>query len=129
MVNHLVMQGRLVEDPTIGQTNSGTDYANFRIAWSEKYKEKETRCFIECKAFNGTAKFIGQYFKKGQEIIVEGKLNTEEWEKDGQKRSKIALIVSNVHFSGSKKDGGTAEAAPAQESAGYTPVDSEQLPF
>ena len=69
--------------------------------------------------------------KKGQEIIVEGKLNTEEWEKDGQKRSKIALIVSNVHFSGSRKDGGTAETAPAQaqETGNYTAVETEELPF
>lgn len=129
-INHTTLQGRFVEDPVFGDTNSGTKYANFRLAWSEKYKEKETKCFLECKAFGGTAQFMEKFMnKRGQEIIVEGKLNTEEWEKDGQKRSKIALIVSNVHFSGSKKDGGSAEAAPAQEPAGYTPVDSEQLPF
>ena len=131
MVNHLVMQGRFVDDPTVGQTNSGSDYANFRIAWSEKYKDRETKCFLDCKAFSGTAKFVSQYFKKGQEILVEGKLTTDEWEKDGQKRSKIALVVSGVHFCGKRQDGGTAETAPApaQDPSGYTPVDTDQLPF
>ena len=135
MVNHLVVQGRLVDDPIVGQTNSGTDYANFRIAWSEKYKEKETKCFLDCKAFGGTAKFVSQYFKKGQEILVEGKMTTDEWEKDGQKRSKNALVVERAHFCGKKQDGGNSSeqgqtSAPA-EAGGFTAVeiDSDQLPF
>ena len=43
MVNHVVLQGRLVEDPRFGQSNGGTDYANFRVAWSRKYKDKDIR--------------------------------------------------------------------------------------
>ena len=129
MLNHSSIQARLVENPSVGQTNSGTDYANFRIAWSEKIKERENKLFLDCKAFGSTAKFIGQYFSKGQEILVEGKLNTEEWEKDGQKRSKIALMVTGVHFCGSKKEGVTAQAeAPAQE-GGFTAVETDELPF
>ena len=125
MLNHVSYQGRLVDAPSCGQTNSGTDYANFRLAWSEKYKDKETKCFLDCKAFGNLAKFIGQYMNaKGQEILVEGKLNTEEWEKDGQKRSKIALMVSNAHFCGSKKDSGSAEVP-----VNMTPVDTNELPF
>jgi len=127
MVNHLVLQGRFVEDPTFGQTNGGTDFANFRLAWSEKYKDRETKCFLECKAFGGTATFMQSYMnRKGQEIVAEGKLTTEEWEKDGQKRSKIVLIVSSVHFCG-KKDGGPAPATAEQ--GGYTQVATDDLPF
>jgi single-strand DNA-binding protein len=125
MINHLAMQGRLVEDPTFGNTNAGGRYANFRIAWSEKYKEKENKCFLECKAFSGTAEFMEKYMnKKGQELLVEGKLNTDEWEKDGQKRSKIVLMVSGVHFCGSRKDSST-DNTPVP-----TPVDvGDALPF
>ena len=125
-LNHTEIQGRLVDNPVCGQTNSGADYANFRIAWNEKYKDKETKLFIECKSFNGTAQFVQRYFTKGQEIIVEGKLNTEEWENNGQKRSKTVLIVSNVHFSGKKQDN------PSQESVSQsvpTPVETDELPF
>ena len=126
MVNHLVFQGRLVDAPACGQTNGGTDYANFRMAWSEKYKDKETKCFLECKAFGGTAQFIQKYFNtKGQELTVEGKLNTEEWEKEGQKRSKLVLVVAGVHFCGSKKEGGDV----AQVQPNMTPVNTDELPF
>ena len=130
-VNHLVFQGRLVEEPKFGTTTGGTEYANFRMAWSEKYKEKETKCFIECKAFGGTAGFMQKFLNsRGQELLAEGKLATEEWEKDGQKRSKIVLMVSGVHFCGKKQDStAPAQAEPAVQ-PDLTPVDvDDQLPF
>ena len=130
MLNHTTIQGRLVDAPNFGDTNSGTRYANFRIAWSEKIKEKENKCFLDCKAFSGTASFMEKYMnQKGQELIAEGRLNTEEWEKDGQKRSKTVLMVTGVHFCGSRKEGGSAPAeAPTQE-GGFTPVETDELPF
>ena len=71
-----------------------------------------------------------QYFGKGHEIAVEGELNTEEWEKDGQKRSKIVLVVSSVHFCGSKRDGAAEPAqAPADAQGGFTAVETDELPF
>ena len=100
-VNHLVYQGRFVDDPRFGQTNNGTDFANFRLAWSEKYKDRENKCFLECKAFGGVAQFMNKYMnKKGQEILVEGKLNTDEWGEGDQKKSKIVLVVDTAHFCG-----------------------------
>ena len=132
MVNHLVLQGRFVDDPTFGQTNGGTDFANFRLAWSEKYKEKETKCFLECKAFGGTATFMQNYTnRKGQEIVAEGKLTTEEWEKDGQKRSKNVMIINSVHFCGKKSENGSAQAADEAPAAtgGFTQVETDELPF
>ena len=130
MINHLALQGRLVDAPAFGTTTGGTDYANFRMAWSEKYKEKETKCFLECKAFGGTAKFMQSYMnQKGQEILAEGKLTTEEWEKDGQKRSKIVLVVSGVHFCGKRQEGGNADSAPAETAGGFTAVETDELPF
>lgn len=109
MLNHLVIQGRLVDTPTFGDTNANTRFANFRIAWSEKYKDKETKCFLECKTFSGTAQFMEKYMnQKGQEIIAEGKLTTEEWtNQDGQKRSKNVLLVASVHFCGKKESSET----------------------
>ena len=129
MVNHLTIQGRLVDVPSFGDTNGGTRYANFRIAWSEKYKDKENKCFLDCKAFSGTAQFMEKYFNnKGQEILVEGKLNSEEWEKDGQKRSKIVLMVSGVHFCGSRQS--SADQAERGTAPAPVPVDVDgELPF
>lgn len=131
MVNHLTMQGRFVEEPKFGDTGGGTRYANFRLAWSEKYKDKEARCFLDCKAFGGTAQFMEKYMnQKGQEIVTEGKLNTEEWEKDGQKRSRIVMMVGAVHFCGSRQ-GGTEQAVSTQPGPAPTVVNvsDDELPF
>lgn len=126
MMNHLSLQCRMVADPELKDTNSGTKVVNFRVAWSERYKEKETKLFLECKAFSALAEHICKYFVKGQEIAVEGKLNTEEWTgQDGQKRSKVVLMVSSVHFCGKKQDGAT----PAQDAGGFTAVETDELPF
>ena len=125
MLNHLSLQGRLVADPELRDTNSGVKVANFRIAWSEKVKDRETKLFLECKAFGGLAEHIGKYFSKGQETVAEGKLNTEEWKsKEGENRSKIVLIPSGINFCG-KKDSGSTDNTPVP-----TPVDvGDQLPF
>lgn len=124
MINHTIMQGRMVADPELKETNGGTKVVNFRIAWSEKYKDKENKCFLECKAFGAQAEFICKYFRKGQEAGIEGKLNTEEWEtQDGQKRSKIVLLVGGAHFCGKKKSGSDVQP-------NMTPVDvGDGLPF
>ena len=127
MMNHLSLQCRMVADPELKDTNSGTKVVNFRVAWSERYKDKETKLFLECKAFSALAEHISRYFTKGQEIALEGKLNTEEWTtQDGQKRSKVVLMVSSVHFCGRKQDGGTA---PEQDQSGGTVVETDGLPF
>ena len=127
MINSMVLQGRMVADPELKDTNSGTKVVNFRVAWSEKFKERENRLFLECKAFSGLAEHICKYFVKGQEIAVEGKLNTEEWKsQDGQNRSKVVLMVSGAHFCGKKQEGSTA---PAQDPSGGTAVETDELPF
>ena len=132
MVNHLVLQGRLVEEPRFGDTSANTRYANFRMAWSEKYKDKENRCFLECKAFGGTAQFMERNMnRKGQEIVAEGKLNTEEWtSQDGQKRSRIVLMIESVHFCGSRQDAPAAgQQTAAPQAATPTVVETDELPF
>ena len=124
MVNKFILQGRLTADPEIKQTPSGVSCANFTVAWSEKYKEVETKCFQRCKAWRSTADFIGKYFAKGQEIIVVGKMATEQWEKDGQKYSAQVLTVDEANFCGSKSTN-QGDAAPAQA---YAPPAAQTMP-
>ena len=104
MLNKVTFQGRMVADPELKTTASGIDYLNFKVAWSEKYKEVETKCFLPCKAWRQTAKFISQYFRKGQQIVIEGRLETETWTTDdGQNRSAIVCVLDKAHFCGDKK--------------------------
>lgn len=102
MLNKTLYQGRLTADIELKQTQSGVSFTEFTIAWSEKYKEIETKCFLRCKAWRHTADFVSKYFQKGSEILIEGRLITEQWEKDGQPQSRTICDVEKVHFCGSK---------------------------
>lgn len=131
-VNHLVYQGRTTKEMELRQTQSGIENVSFTLAWSEKYKETERKCFLRCKAWRNQATFLDKYFHaKGSEMTVEGQIETNEWEdKDGNKRSEIVLNVDKVHFCGKKQDTSPA-SQPAQTAPdGFVPVDnSEPLPF
>ena len=122
MLNKFVLQGRLTAAPEIKQTQSGVSNVAFTVAWSEKYKDVETKCFQRCKAWRGTADFLGKYFAKGQELIVSGKMVTEEWEKDGQKHSAQILVADEVHFCGKRQD------APQGAQGGINPQGSNYMP-
>lgn len=131
MLNKVVLQGRMVRDPEVKQTQSGFSVSEFTVAWSEKVKEVETKCFLRVKAWRQTADFIGKYFKKGQEILVEGHLVTEEWEKDGQKQSRTICVADKIHFCGSKGSGATAATTEA-DADGFMNIpdnEAEELPF
>ena len=80
MINKMILQGRLTADIELRRTQSDVVNTEFTIAWSEKYKEVETRCFMRCKAWRQTAEFLDKYFRKGQEILIEELLEeqTEE---------------------------------------------------
>ena len=126
MINKILIQGRLTKDPEVKQTQSGVSVLLFTVAWSEKYKETETKCFLLCKAWRTTAEFIGKYFHKGSEIILDGRMVTEEWK---EKESVTLCLVEHAHFCGPK-------AASKEERPEYTddfitvpPNIEEELPF
>ena len=133
MVNHVVLHGRLTKDIELKQAG-GFSVTEFTVAWSEKYKETETKCFARCKAWRNTAEFLNKYFKKGQELVVEGKLVTESWEKDGQQQSRTIVSVEKVHFCGTKGSNSSGQSLPSPEEDpdGFKNIPdgiAEELPF
>ena len=130
MVNRIILQGRFVADPTLEQ-KGGFDMCEFTVAWSDKYKDRETKCVLRCKSWREQAKFISSYFHKGQECVIEGRLETEEWEKDGKKQSRTICNVEKVNFCGPKASTSDApKVEPGKED--FMKVDSkmdEELPF
>lgn len=138
MLNRVEYQGRFVRDPEVRETQSGVKFCQFTIAWSEKYKENETRCFLRCTAWRATAEMIGKYFQKGKECIVEGRLQTDEYnDKDGNKRSSTVCAVDRIHFCGTKSDAvqtaGTSHTAATNDGLdGFMNIPdgiNEELPF
>nr|DAD58297.1 MAG TPA: Single strand binding protein [Caudoviricetes sp.] len=105
MVNRTILQGRLCADPEMRRTNNGTAVCSFRVAWSETVKDRETKLFLNCVAWQGTAEMICKYFRKGKELAVEGRLSTREYDdRDGNRRSVTELTVDRVHFCGKNED-------------------------
>ena len=134
MINRTVLQGRLTKDPALNTTSNGVEVCNFTVAWSEKYKETETTCFLNCVAWRQTGAFVKQYFSKGKEIGVEGQLVTRTYtDRDGNNRSTTELVCDKVHFCGKKSDGGgQAMAAHTEANAsGFVDAgdDDGDLPF
>lgn len=134
MVNNMILQGRLTADIELKYTQSNVAYTEFTVAWSEKYKDVETKCFLRCKAWRNTAEFLDKYFHKGQEIVVVGHMVTEQWETGGEKKSRTICQVDKVNFCGSKSEGGNTgnSQPPAGNGDGFRNVPDgidEELPF
>ncbi len=134
MLNRMAMQGRLVRDPELRHTSNDVPVCSFTVAWSEKYKETETKCFLSCTAWRGLGEMVSKYFSKGKEIIVEGKLTTRQYDdRDGNKRTATDLMVESVHFCGPKDGGGGSAPAYTAPPDGqdFVPADYDdgELPF
>ena len=117
MINKTILQGRLTRDPELRTTNTGLDVCNFTVAWSEDRKDSETELFLDCTAWRQTGVFIAQYFSKGKEIAVDGRLETQKYQdKQGNNRQKVVLTVDKAHFCGKKSDDSVSTSS-AQYSA------------
>ena len=118
MLNHIVIQGRMVRDPELRRTGTGTAVASFTLAVDRDYSgrdggEKETD-FIECVAWRQTGEFVSKYFAKGRMAIVSGRLQIRSWtDKDGNKRRTAEVVADNVYFGDSKPEQGGNTYAPA----------------
>jgi len=96
-------RGHLTRDPEMFHSGD-TEICKFTIAVNDGWGNKKSTDFFDCVAFKKTASAIGQYFSKGKEIIVNGRLKQNTWEKDGRKHSKIEIIVNGFEFVGKHEE-------------------------
>lgn len=102
MLNSVNLQGRLVADPELRKTPNGVSVTSFRIAVNRTYDREQTD-WIDIVAWRQTADFVCKYFQKGNAIIVEGSIQTRNYEdKNGNKRTAVEVLADQVHFSESK---------------------------
>lgn len=118
-VNKVILIGRLGRDPEIRYTPDGTAVANFSIATSDEWTDKETQERKErtewhrIVAWRRLGEICGEYLSKGRQVYVEGKLQTRSWEKDGVTRYTTEIVATDVQFLGGRD---TAETAgPSME--------------
>lgn len=102
-LNQATIVGRMVRDPELKALPSGIQVAGFSVATSRTYKGKDGKKnedteFHNCVAFGKTAEIIGQYVKKGQLILINGRIQTRSWEKDGRKNYRTEIVVEQMQM-------------------------------
>ena len=124
--NSVTLMGRLTKDPEVKQTTTGKNVCPFTIAVDKGYGQEGTN-FFDCESWNKTAEFVGQYLKKGDLVLVDGRLDQQTWEKDGQKRSTIRVVVNTVQSLSSKKE--KAETQETTEAPVQEEINLSDIPF
>lgn len=122
-LNVVALVGRLTRPCDMRYTNSGYAICSFSIAVNKRRKQtdgswQDQASFFDCSYFGKAAEGVSQYLQKGQQIGVQGSLEQQTWETNGQKRSKIAVIVDSLTLIGSS-NGSNNSRAPQQNDGGY----------
>jgi len=137
MYNKVILVGNLTRDIELRYSQGGMGIANTAIATSRKFtsngEKKEEVCFVDITFFARSAEIANQYLRKGSKILVEGRLNFDQWvDQNGQKRSKHSVVVETMQMLDSKSDnqgGGNSYQAPqGQEQKNQAQQQSYQQP-
>jgi single-strand DNA-binding protein len=115
--NRVVLLGNLTRDIELRWTNSRLAVCQNAIAVNDRRKNASGEwidevTFVDVTFFGRTAEVVSEYLSKGSPIFIEGRLKLDQWEKDGQKRSKLHVIVERMQLLGGKSDGKGGEGRP-----------------
>ncbi len=155
--NKVILMGNLTRDPEVRTTPSGQTVTKFGMAVNRTWKgsdgsQQESVSFIDCVAWGKAGEIIAQYIQKGRPLLVSGHLEQSSWEQEGQKRSKVEVIIEDFNFvdsrggSGSPAPSAGAESAPSDgdsaqtatkkqakdvviEDIGDEPINLDDIPF
>lgn len=134
--NLVVFAGRLARDPEVRSTTTGQVVCSFAVASERKYftqgETKKDVVFLDVDMWGKRGEAVAKYFKKGDAIFLQGRLNQQKWEdkQTGKPRSKITMTAESFEFvngtsgSGSRRSGGGPSGGDAGEPAGY-----DEVPF
>jgi single-strand DNA-binding protein len=137
-INKVILIGNLGSDPEVRYTPDGTAVANFNIATSDEWTDKDSgerkkrTEWHRIVAWRRLGEICGEYLSKGKQVYVEGKLQTRSWEKDGVTRYTTEVIASDVQFLGSRNAGDTTKSSDSPRSQGYDeppPRQDDDIPF
>ena len=103
--NRVVLAGNLTRDPELRFTNDGIPVCSFGLAVNRVRSRSEEVDFFDISAWRELGETIANYKKKGDPILLEGRLQYRTWEaQDGSKRSKVDVVADNVQFLGGRSD-------------------------
>ena len=133
-INRVNISGNLTRDPVLRSTSGGMSVLSMGVAVNDRRKNQQTGQweaypnFVDCTLFGTRGEKLAQYLAKGSKVAIEGKLRYSSWERDGQRRSKLEVIVDEIEFMSSRggqggyDQGGYAPAAPAPAARPAAPV-------
>ena len=136
--NKTIIIGHLTKDPELRYTPKGAAIASISVAVNRQWKneageKQEEVSFFDATAFGRTAETIGQYFRKGAPILIEGRLKQETWQDKATNanRSKVVIIVENFQFVAPAPAGGAPAGQPARAAApaNNEPPETDDPPF
>jgi single-strand DNA-binding protein len=126
--------GRLGRDPELRYTPSGLAIANFSIATSEQWKDKdsgekkERTEWHRIVVFGKLGELCGEYLAKGRQAYVEGRLQTRSWEKDGVTRYTTEIVASDIQFLGAKDSSNAGGSYINKSAAGESAAGGPEMP-
>ena len=137
-INKAILIGRLGSDPEVRYTPSGVAVANFSIATSDEWKDKDTGERKErtewhrIVAWRRLGEICGEYLAKGKQVYVEGRLQTRSWEdRDGNKRYTTEIVASDIQFLGARDSAETVrpQISSTKDFQGVPGPDDDDIPF
>ena len=142
-INRVILVGRLTRNAELKYTNSGAAVSKFSLAINQRRKKgdqwEDEVHYFDVSLWGKTAEAINQYLVKGKQVGVEGQLRQDRWQQDGQNRSKVEIVATNVQLLGSGSGGGRqGQGSPAEPGAvrseppeGAPPPDNfeDDIPF
>ena len=146
-INRVVISGNLTRDPELRQTAGGLPVLGFSVAVNDRRKNQQTGewedvpNFVDCTLFGTRAASVARFLGKGAKVAIEGKLRWSQWERDGQKRSKLEVMVDELEFMSRNANQASPQASPqTQDASAYqamqqisggaaVPVYDSDIPF
>ena len=122
--NRVILLGNLTRDVEVKYLQSGMAVAELGLAVNDRRKNQagewvEEVTFVDITLWGRTAEVAGEYLSKGSPVLIEGRLKLDQWETDGQKRSKLKVIGERMQMVGSKGGGGGGGRGPSQGNQSY----------
>ena len=129
MLNEIILQGRLTDNPELKTTNSGKSVCSFSLAVERDFStdgEKITD-FINIVTWNKTAEFVSRFFTKGKQMVVKGSLQTRKYQtQNGENRTATEVVADKVYFCGDKAEPAVQQNAHKFEEVAFG---DEEIPF
>ena len=110
-INRVIISGNLTRAPDLRSTASGMAVLSLGVAVNDRRRNQQTGewedypNFVDCTMFGTRAESLARFLSKGTKVTIEGKLRWSQWERDGQKRSKLEVVVDDLEFMSSRNGG------------------------